>query len=105
VDGPRVGIPTSFALTQNYPNPFNPSTTIAFDVPAVSGSNQKVSLTVYDIRGRRVKTLVDAEMEPGQHKVTWNGKNERGEAVSSGIYLYTLKAADQTFTRKMTILK
>ncbi len=103
--GAEVSLPTSFALTQNYPNPFNPSTTIAFDVPIVSGSKQQVSLAIYDIRGRRVKTLINAEMEPGQHKVTWNGKNDQGEKVSSGIYLYTLKAADQTFTRKMVILK
>jgi hypothetical protein len=95
----------SYGLHQNYPNPFNPSTTIAFDIPGSSGEKQHVELTVYDIRGRRVKTLLDSDLESGSHKIHWDGRNDRGESVSSGIYLYTLKADAEVYTRKMTILK
>jgi hypothetical protein len=98
------GIPKAFALGQNYPNPFNPSTTIAFDLP-VMGSNQSVNLTIYDLRGRCVRILIDSELEPGNHKIHWNGRDDRGQSVASGIYLYRLKAGDETFTRKMTVLK
>jgi hypothetical protein len=103
-EDPDIRLPAAFALTQNYPNPFNPSTTIAFDVPS-NGAGETVTLTVYDIRGRLVSTLVERELEPGHHTVSWNGRDERGRAVSSGIYLYTLRAAGETFTRKMTVVK
>jgi hypothetical protein len=98
-------LPTAFSLSQNYPNPFNPSTTIAFDIPGTGDSKQSVILTIYDIRGRRVRSLFDTELEPGRHTIHWDGRNDRGEAVSSGIYLYTLKAGIESFTRKMTVLK
>lgn len=103
--GDEGGIPRSLSLSQNYPNPFNPSTTIAFDIPGMSGVKQSVSLTIYDLRGRRVRSLLDSTIEPGIHQVHWNGLNDRGERVSSGIYLYTLRAADKTITRKMMVLK
>jgi len=107
VGGDELGLPlpTSFALSQNYPNPFNPATTLAFDVPARAGTGEPVSLTVYDIRGRRIRTLIDSALEPGRHTVHWDGRNDRGERVSSGIYLYTLKAGNGSYTRKMTLLK
>jgi hypothetical protein len=100
-----LALPRTYDLFQNYPNPFNPSTTIAFDVPDAVESRQSVSLTVYDIRGRFVRTLIDSDLEPGSHKIHWNGQNDRGESVASGIYLYTLKAGEERFTRKMTVLK
>jgi hypothetical protein len=100
-----VRLPKSFSLSQNYPNPFNPSTTISFDIPGNAGKKQPVNLTIYDIRGRRVQTLIDSDLEPGKHKVHWNGRNNKGEQVSSGIYLYTLKTKEGTFTHKMTVLK
>jgi hypothetical protein len=103
--GYGTNMPKVSALSQNYPNPFNPSTTISFDIPGTAGNKQSVSLTVYDIRGRRVKMLIDSELDPGSYKIHWDGRNDRGVTVSSGIYLYTLKAGDETFTRKMTILK
>jgi hypothetical protein len=98
-------LPKSYSLSQNFPNPFNPSTTIKFDIPDIEEGAQYVDLTVYDIRGRRVRTLIDAEYEPGRYTVAWNGKNDRGSSVSSGIYLYTLRVGKQHFTRKMTVLK
>jgi hypothetical protein len=102
---PSLELPRSWALSQNYPNPFNPSTTIAFDVPETLNQAHSVNLTIYDIRGRCIRTLIDSELESGSHKIHWNGRNNLGESVASGIYLYTLKAADERFTRKMTILK
>jgi hypothetical protein len=105
-DEPSVpSLPKIFSLSQNYPNPFNPSTTIFFDILCISGQTQPVSLTVYDIRGRRVRTLFDSKLEPGSHKIHWDSRNDRGQPVASGIYLYTLKAGEERFTRKMTILK
>ncbi len=101
-DVPEVRLPTAFTLSQNFPNPFNPSTTVAFEIP---GEKQRVSLVIYDIRGRRVKTLVDSELEPGSYKVNWNGRDEDGKTVSSGVYLYTLRGKEGTYTRKMTVLK
>jgi hypothetical protein len=98
-------LPKSFHLAQNYPNPFNPSTTISFDVPMTSGDKPHVLLTTYDIRGRRVRTLVDSELEQGTHKIHWDGLNDHGQSVSSGIYLYTLSVGGETFTRKMMVLK
>jgi hypothetical protein len=102
---PSLELPRSWALSQNYPNPFNPSTTVAFDIPGITTTKQYVTLAVYDIRGRHVRTLVSSEIAPGNHKVTWNGKDEKGESVSSGIYLYTLRSGEERYTRKMVVLK
>jgi hypothetical protein len=102
---PSSKIPKSLILSQNYPNPFNPSTTISFDIPENAGAKKPVSLTIYDIRGRRVQTLIDSDLELGNHKIHWDGRNDRGELVASGIYLYRLKAGSEIYTRKMTILK
>jgi parallel beta-helix repeat protein/predicted outer membrane repeat protein len=100
-----ISLPKAFNLYQNYPNPFNPSTTIAFDITGNAGMQQLVTLTIYDIRGRLVRKLVDQEKESGRYQVHWDGRDDVGQAVSSGIYLYTLKAGEERFTRKMTFLK
>jgi len=100
-----VEFPRSWALSQNYPNPFNPSTTIVFDVPGTVGVNQSINLTIYDLRGRRVKELVNSDLAPGAHMIHWNGRNDGGELVTSGIYLYRLRADDETYMRKMTLVK
>jgi len=103
--GNTPSIPHAFSLSQNYPNPFNPTTTISFDIPGEDGEKKHVKLTVYDIRGRHVRTLVDEKLQPGTHKVVWNGKKELGQHLSSGIYLYTLKSGDRTYTKKMVVFK
>jgi flagellar hook assembly protein FlgD len=92
-------------LSQNYPNPFNPSTTITFDIPGTFSIKEKVNLAVYDIRGRLVRILINSELDPGSYKVQWDGRNKHGQSVASGIYLCTLKAGSERFTRKMTVLK
>jgi hypothetical protein len=97
--------PRAFGLAQNYPNPFNPVTTIGFHVPGDESEKRFVHLAVFDLRGRHVTTLVDSELEPGEHRVVWDGKNARGERVPSGIYMYTLRCEEETSTRKMVLLR
>jgi hypothetical protein len=101
--GPRP--PSRFALSQNYPNPFNPATTIAFEIPGETGEDRAVSLQVYDIRGRHVRSLVDCELEPGVHRVVWDGRDERGVRVSSGIYFSVLECGRRSSTRKMIVFE
>jgi len=96
-------IPRSFGLFQNHPNPFNPSTTIEYAVPA--GDVVHVCIKVYDLRGRRIHTLVDEERATGSYSVHWDGRDSRGKEVNSGLYLYRIEAGDFTSTRKMTILR
>ncbi len=95
-------VPTSIRLEQNYPNPFNPTTSIQFalDAPA------DVELTVHDVLGRRVATLVNQRMEAGTYDVTWDAASSAaGQSLSSGIYLYTLRAGDFVQSRQMILIK
>jgi hypothetical protein len=101
----KTALPMAFSLSQNYPNPFNPSTTVTFDVPVAAGSQQRITVTVYDLRGRRIRTLVDSRLEPGSHQVTWDGRDDRGETVDSGVFLCALQSAEGVVTRKMLLLK
>lgn len=101
VDKDQGSFPWQFSLEQNYPNPFNPSTEIEFTIPKF----QQVSLVVYDLLGRKVKTIVNEERHAGQHRVTWNGTNDLGSAASSGVYFYQLKAGDVTKVLKMMLLR
>ncbi len=98
-------MPKSFGLFQNYPNPFNPSTTIVFDIPGNSGITQKVNLTIYDLRGRKVKTLIDEDLVPGSHRIVWDGKSDAGEKMSSGIYFSMIRSGGFTGVRKMIMVK
>ncbi|MCF8242719.1 MAG: choice-of-anchor A family protein [Melioribacteraceae bacterium] len=93
--------PDKFILSQNYPNPFNPTTTINFTLP----SKEVVKLQIYDMLGREVKTLLNNEFESGEHKVTWNGTDDLGNKLASGVYLYRLTAGDFIKSHKMIYLK
>lgn len=84
------GIVDNYKLEQNYPNPFNPSTTIRYNI-LESG---KVTLKIYDLLGREIKTLVNEDQINGKYQVLWNGENNFGSNVSSGVYFYQLKAGD-----------
>jgi len=97
-----IGKPTSYALMQNFPNPFNPSTTIQYQIPE---ENAHVALTIYDVDGRVVKTLVNEIQKAGTYKITWNGTNNSGLKVASGIYIYRLQANKFTDTKKLVVLK
>jgi hypothetical protein len=98
-----VSLPKTLSLSQNYPNPFNPMTTIELAIP--EGVSGKTSLAIYDTRGRRVRVLVDRSLAPGKYSFSWDGRDERGGSVQSGIYLYRLKAGDYVSTRKLVVLK
>jgi flagellar hook assembly protein FlgD len=88
-------------LEQNVPNPFNPETTIRFSLP----SSERVTLNVYSASGALVRTLVDGVQPSGSHSFTWNGVDNSGNAVSSGVYFYRLNAGKFNDTRKMVLLK
>ena len=96
-----AAIPNTFALHNNYPNPFNPVTTISYDVP-VSGP---ITLRIYNLLGQVVRELVNEEVSPGAYKITWNGRNDAGRALSSGIYFARLNAKGYVSTQKMILLK
>ena len=94
-------LPTNFILHQNYPNPFNPSTTIRFSVK----KRDIVSLQVFDLTGKLIKTLRKGALQPGIHEIKWNGVNDLEEAVSSGVYLYFIRTENAIQSRKMILLK
>ncbi len=100
-DGLGIALPESFALNQNFPNPFNPVTTLRFGVPEQS----YVTLTVYDIQGRFVRTLISGETAVGWHETVWNGLDERGLSVSTGMYLARIQSGVHSQTIKMLFLK
>lgn len=94
-------IPSQFALHQNYPNPFNPVTTIAFDVPEQSD----VLVEIYSVTGQRVKTLVNQNVDAGFHKIMWNGTNDAGVGLASGMYIYRISANNFTNVKKLIFMK
>jgi hypothetical protein len=93
--------PSKFALFQNHPNPFNQATKIEFTL-AKQGF---VNLTVYDLLGRRVGTLASEHLPSGYKFVLWDGKNDRGEDVASGVYFYKLRVGDFSETKRLVLLK
>ena len=101
LSGGGEALPVSFGLDQNYPNPFNPTTDISFSLPTPAN----VSLRVYNLLGQEVATVVNGDLSAGVHTVTWDGSNDGGAQVSSGIYFYRLVAGDEIATRKMMLLK
>ncbi len=94
-------VPADYKLRQNYPNPFNPTTTINYDLPKSSA----VTLDVYNIVGQRVRTLVNSVQEAGKWSVQWNGTDNAGVHVASGIYFYRLETPNAALTQKMVLLK
>lgn len=97
-------LPKAFSLSQNRPNPFNPSTTISYSIPDNS-PEIIVKMSVYNIRGQLVRTLVDDSQGPGSFTVNWDGTDNTGRKISSGVYFYRLVAGDFISTRKMVVLK
>ncbi|MDQ3019935.1 MAG: T9SS type A sorting domain-containing protein [Bacteroidota bacterium] len=91
-----IEIPVTYGISQNFPNPFNPSTTIKFDIPQLSN----VKLSIYDIAGREVSTLVNSEMQPGSYNYKWDATN-----FASGIYFYRIKAGAFVETKRMLLIK
>jgi flagellar hook assembly protein FlgD len=88
-------------LTGNYPNPFNPSTSISYTVKTPS----QVNITIYNLKGEKVRTLVNESKANGFYKTIWNGKDDSGKAVSSGVYLYRMQADNYVSTKRMMLMK
>ena len=132
-DPEQTVLPQAFSLCQNFPNPCNPSTTIGYEIPVVPGEagvrvagagdyegsrgrktwsessesagSVKVRLAIYDLRGRLVSKLVDQDREPGRYQAHWDGRDDRGARVSSGIYLYRIEAGEFVSARKMVLVR
>jgi len=93
--------PVKYELKNCYPNPFNPVTTLRYDLP----QDGLVNITIYDMMGRKVKTLINDSQTAGFKSVQWNATNDRNEPVSAGLYLYTIQAGEYRQTKKMILLK
>ena len=93
--------PSGYSLLQNYPNPFNPVTKLRYDLP----ENSHVNITIYDMLGRAVKTMVNQHQNAGHRSIIWDGTNDYDNTVSTGIYLYQIQAGAYTRTKKMVFLK
>ena len=89
------------SLEGNYPNPFNPETTIAFSTK----ENGNISLDIYNIRGQKVRTLLNETKQAGKHTVVWNGKDDNGKNVASGVFFYRMKSGKFSSTKKMILMK
>lgn len=98
-------LPVEMVLQQNYPNPFNPATSIRFHLPGEEGKSLAVTLRVYGVKGELIRTLVDGEQTAGAHTVTWDGCDEAGRPVPSGLYFCKLVAAGRRLTTKMILMR
>jgi hypothetical protein len=94
-------LPNKYALHQNYPNPFNPVTTLRYSLP----KDQMVNVTIFDIMGRKVNTLVNSHQIAGYKSVQWNSTDYHGKSVSAGVYLYSIQSGEFRQTKKMILLK
>ena len=94
-------LPSSFKLHQNYPNPFNPITTIRYDIPKLS----EVRIVIHDLMGRQVVTLFNDSKPAGYHDITWDGSNQFGDDVSSGMYIYSIQTEKYYFSKKLIYIK
>ncbi len=101
IDNEPAELPSVFSLSQNYPNPFNATTSINFSLK----NNGEVTLTIYDILGKRVNTLYNGALPAGQHSLIWNGIDDSGKVVTSGIYFYRLESDEGSIIKKMVMLK
>jgi hypothetical protein len=96
-----IGLPDVFALHNNYPNPFNPVTNISYDIPEVA----QVTLDIYNISGQKVRTLAQGQHEPGRYRIQWNATNDYGNPLSSGMYIYRIRAGDFVSVKKLILMK
>lgn len=99
----EAAIPSDYALQQNYPNPFNPTTTIEFSIP--QSHRGVVTLRIYNMLGQLVRELENAEIAPGVYRKTWNGLDEQGRRVASGVFIYQMRAGQFTASRKLVMMK
>lgn len=98
-------MPGAYRLYHCWPNPFNPSTRIRFDIPGGNGSEVRTALRIYNIAGQLVRTLVNRPLNPGRYDIVWDGRNDAGLTVASGVYFYRFEAGRHTDTKKMVLLR
>ena len=101
MEGHAATTPNTFALSQNFPNPFNSGTIIRFALP----TSENVELTVYNLAGQKVTTLAEGLRQAGSYALNWDGRDESGHALASGIYFYKLQTETQEETRKLLVLR
>jgi hypothetical protein len=101
IDEERIFTSTNFTLSQNYPNPFNPRTTIEYFIPY----STKISINIYNILGKRIRTVISEKFQVGNMEIVWDGKNDNDNIVSSGIYYYVLEYGSQKLSRKMVLIR
>tara|TARA_B100000886_G_C20313720_1_gene444968 strand:- start:184 stop:894 length:711 start_codon:yes stop_codon:yes gene_type:complete len=94
-------LPKYFKIYQNYPNPFNPTTQIKYDLP----DDQFVSIAIYDVMGRKIRKFMNVKQTAGYHSIQWDARNDMGEGVAAGIYIYTIQAGEFNASKKMVLLK
>jgi len=108
VEEEEITRPFTFDLSQNYPNPFNPSTTIPFTVYSsqfIVHGPIHTTLTIYNILGEKVRTLIDDNRVPGNYQIIWDGKDEEGKEVASGVYFYRLEVGENSVSKRMVLLR
>ncbi len=98
-------LPKEFSLSQNFPNPFNPSTAFKLNVPKLQNGTTTLKITVYDLLGKHINTLFDGEISSGVYTFQWNGQNQLGNAVPSGMYIYTVASPEFSHANKMVLMK
>jgi hypothetical protein len=94
-------LPSTFSLEQNYPNPFNPSTIISYQIPAQS----KVQIKIFDALGREIRSLIDEEKSAGKYSIAWDGADNYGKQVASGVYFYSIISKEFVQTKKMVLMR
>jgi flagellar hook assembly protein FlgD len=95
------GVPTAFRVEQNFPNPFNPRTTIRFSLPTAG----RTSVAVYDVAGRRVRTVLNEVLPAKVHEVSWTGDDDQGRQVAAGVYFYMVTSGDHRSVGRMALVK
>ena len=101
IENQNGNLPERYALQPNYPNPFNASTVIKYALPEAA----QVQIMIYDLAGRKVKTLVDSHKQAGNHRILWNGTDKLGNSLASGVYFYSLQTSEKRITKKMLLIK
>jgi hypothetical protein len=94
-------VPSEFGLDQNYPNPFNPTTTIKYRI----AQDASVNLVIYNMQGQKIRSLVAQEQKAGYYSIVWDGRNDAGQSVASGLYLYRVQAGSFVASNKMMLIK
>ncbi|MDW7679667.1 MAG: T9SS type A sorting domain-containing protein, partial [bacterium] len=97
----KFEMPQEYVLNQNYPNPFNPTTSIGYSMP----QDGKIQIEIYNLMGQKVRTLIDGVRNAGTHLIEWDGRDDAGHVLSSGVYIFTLRSGNFMAARRMTLIK